>query len=218
MAVDAILFDFDGVIIDTETPDFELWREFYYTKGFDLPVDLWISRVGENENESFDPGKYYEQLSGNPMDSAFKQNFIARYTERCAQQPLLPGVQAMFDQATLRGIKLAIASSAYRPWVERWLQQHNLRQYFACLCTREDVQKGKPAPDLYLSAAACLNVPIERCIAIEDSPNGMKAALAAGLRCIAVPNTLTIRLKRPEVALTVNSLAEFDLPKLLAQF
>jgi putative hydrolase of the HAD superfamily len=131
---------------------------------------------------------------------------------------LLAGVELMLRQAKAQGLKLAIASSSYSNWVEPRLLQHDLYQYFDCIMTRDYVEKGKPAPDLYLKAIECLGMPIDRCIAIEDSPNGMRAALAAGLRCIAVPNALTCRLEAPQVSLTITSLADYDLEKLMAQF
>jgi HAD superfamily hydrolase (TIGR01509 family) len=218
LAVDAIIFDFDGVIIDTETPDLELWQDFYRAKGLDLPISLWLRRVGYNEGDAFNPATHYEQLTGTVLDEAFHQNHVKQYMERCASQPILPGVLNLIEQASGAGIRLAIASSSYRDWVDRWLRHHNLSHYFDCMRTREDVKQGKPAPDLYLSAIKCLGVSVERCIAIEDSPSGMKAALAAGLRCIAVPNPLTIRLERPDVTLALTSLADLDLQSLLVRF
>jgi HAD superfamily hydrolase (TIGR01509 family) len=217
LAVDAIIFDFDGVIIDTETPDLEVWQDFYHSKGLDLPITLWLRRVGYNEGDAFDPARHYETLTGVTLDAAFHQDQRKQYMERCYRQPVLPGVLNLIEQASRAGIRLAIASSSYRDWVDRWLRHHNLSQYFECVMTREDVKHGKPSPDLYLSAIKCLGIPAERCLAIEDSPNGMKAALGAGLRCIAVPNPLTIRLERPEVTLTLTSLADLDLQNLLSQ-
>jgi HAD superfamily hydrolase (TIGR01509 family) len=157
-------------------------------------------------------------MTGGKLDETFRAEQFKRYLERCEQQPILAGVKELLQEARERKIKLAVASSSRREWVERWLKQHDLRHFFNCIRTREDVKMGKPAPDLYISAAECLGIPIERCLAIEDSPNGMNAALAAGMRCLAVPNTLTLRLKRPEVSLTLKSLADLDLKQLLAQF
>ncbi len=218
MAVDAIIFDFDGVIIDTETPDMEVWQAFYKEHGLDLSPMLWLRRVGYNEDDAFDPIKHFEQVTQTKLDEARRENQYQRYLERCTNQPVLPGVLNMIQQAKAQGIKLAIASSSYYKWVGRWLEKHQLRGYFDCVRTREDVATGKPAPDLYLSAVECLGVPKERCIAIEDSPTGMQAALAAGLRVIAVPNALTSLMDHPDVTLTLASLAELDLPALLSRF
>ncbi len=218
MTIDAIIFDFDGVIIDTETPDFELWQAFYRSHGLDLNSDLWLTRVGASIGAGFDPITHFRELTGATLDDQFQQTHFNKYVEICAQQPVLPGVLSVIQQASQQGIKLAIASSSYYDWVERFLRQHQLLDYFDCIRTRGDVKEGKPAPDLYLSAVECLGVPADRCIAIEDSPNGMRAALAAGIRCVAVPNPLTLRLARPEVALTLTSLAEFDLAQLMTEF
>jgi len=218
MTIEAIIFDFDGIIIDTESPDLEVWQDCYRAHGLDLTLDVWAKRVGHNEDDSFDPVAHFEKITGQPFDPALRQANVQRYLDRCASQPILPGVTALLQAARDHGIPLAIASSSYRKWVERWLRHHNLWHYFACIRTRDDVAKGKPAPDLYLSAAACLGVPVERCIAIEDSPIGMQAALSAGIRCIAVPNPLTARLPLPNVNLRLQSLADIDLQGLLAQF
>jgi len=214
MSVDAIIFDFDGVIIDTETPDLEVWQEFYKKHGLDLSVNQWTRRVGYNENDAFDPATHFEELTKTKLDDQFRQEMLQGYIDRCSAQPILPGVLELIQEASAQGIKLAIASSSYSDWVDRWLNQHHLRHFFTCIRTRNDVARGKPAPDLYLSAVACLGVPKDNCIAIEDSPNGMTAALAAGLRCIAVPNALTILLDRPDVMLTVSSLADINLSSL----
>src|SRR5438034_5143848 len=100
MAVDGIIFDFDGVIIDTESPDFELWQDFYRSRGLDLAVDLWLKRVGVETAAGFQPAEYFEQLTGKPLDAAFKDDLMQRYIERCAQQPLLAGVREMIQQAS----------------------------------------------------------------------------------------------------------------------
>src|SRR5450755_1793148 len=197
MAVDAIIFDFDGVILDTETPDYEVWREFYHKHGIDLSTELWLTRVGSVIGIGFDPAQHFEQLTGVQLDPEFLKTHFDNYVQRCDEQPILPGVKDLLRQASEQGIKMAIASNSYMDWVERWLRQHALYDYFQCICTRGDVERGKPAPDLYLLAAQCLNIPVDRCIAIEDSPMGMEAAIAAQIRCIAVPNPLTKTLTRP---------------------
>ncbi len=218
MTVEAIVFDFDGVIIDTESPDLDVWQEFFRAHGLEVSIDLWMKRTGYNEADSFDPARHYEQLTGIPVNAELQQKIFEAYVERCYRQPVLPGVEHLLRQASKCGVKLAIASSGKARWVKSHLQQHNLLSYFDCICTREDVKEGKPAPDLYLAAVECLGVPADHCLAIEDSPNGMRAALAAGIRCIAVPNPVTNRLERPEVSLSVPSLEHLELSALLAQF
>lgn len=218
MAVEAIIFDFDGVIIDSETAELEVWQAFYRSHGLDIPPALWAKRIGYNEQDAFHPATYFEQIAGTVLSEAQREDQFRRYVEQCARQPVLPGVRELIEEASQRGIKLAIASSAYREWVDRWLRQHHLSHFFSCIRTRGDVKHGKPAPDLYLSAADCLGVPIEHCIAVEDSSAGINAALAAGMRCIAVPNSLSAHMALPEATLRLNSLAEMDCETLLAQF
>ncbi len=92
MAVDAIIFDFDGVIIDTETPDFESWRDLFRERGLDLAADLWINRVGATaDNLHFDPASHFQKLTGTALEDAHLKQQRAAYIERCGQQPILPG-------------------------------------------------------------------------------------------------------------------------------
>jgi HAD superfamily hydrolase (TIGR01509 family) len=222
MVVDAIIFDLDGTLIDTEGPDFQSWQAVYRVHGLELTVDLWEQRVGwafvGGSHGGFDPAVHLERLTGVRLDEATRQRQIRDYLERCETQDMLPGALKQLEEASARGIKLGIASNSDRKWVEYWLRHYDVRKYFTCVRTRDDVRMPKPAPDLYLSAAECLGVPVDRCIAVEDSPTGIKAVLAAGIRCIAVPNWLTARLERPPVHLTLASLADLDLSALLSRF
>jgi putative hydrolase of the HAD superfamily len=222
MTLEAIIFDLDGTIVDTETPDFQAWQTIYQAYGLDLSVELWKERAGkvvfEGAPEIFDPVAHFEQITGIRLDPAVSKQQYEHYIDLCKQQPILPGVLNIMQQAKLHHIKLAVASNSDRAWVDYWLGYYDLHQYFQCVYTRDDVVNPKPAPDIYLSAVRCLNVPVERCIAIEDSSIGIEAANAAGVRCIAVPNWLTDRLDRPDSALTLRSLADIDFAALLSRF
>lgn len=219
-SIEAILFDFDGTIIDTETPDFLAWREFYAAHQLDLGIGLWMQRVGKSLNaaDMFHPAVHFEQITGVRIDQQTLDEHQRRYLEFCRKQPVLPGVMELLEFAIHSGIKLGLASNSDRDWVTTWLQHLQLTHYFECIYTVEDVAHPKPHPELYLAAAHCLGVAVERCIAIEDSPTGMQAVIAAGIRCIAVPNYLTAHLERPPVSLTLSSLAETTPAALLAQF
>ncbi|HLY28739.1 MAG TPA: HAD family phosphatase [Aggregatilineales bacterium] len=211
MALDAIIFDFDGVIVDTETLDYELWREFYAQHGLELDVALWLSRVGGIEEAGFNPRLHFQELTGKVLDEAFRKTFFDTWWINCTKQPVLPGVLPLLRQARQNKIKLGVASNSSRQWVEGLMRPHSLLEYFDCVRTRDDVANPKPAPDLYLSVAACLGVDVKHCVAIEDSPNGIMAAQSAGIRTVAVPNPLTTRLVLPETALTLRSLADCTL-------
>jgi HAD superfamily hydrolase (TIGR01509 family) len=223
MTLKALIFDLDGTIIDTETPDYDSWREIYHQHGLELSIDLWKQRVGKvvfaGAPGIFDPEDHFRKLAGFALDETTLRRHYERYMELCRAQPVLPGVMPILQGAAERGIKLGVASNSDRGWVEEWLRHFHLRTFFECVRTRDDVLFAKPFPDIYLSAARGLGVQPNVCIAIEDSPTGMEAAIAAGVRCIAVPNYMTAHHERPAgVSLTLRSLAETTLDDLLARF
>jgi beta-phosphoglucomutase-like phosphatase (HAD superfamily) len=111
----------------------------------------------------------------------------------------------------------AVASSSSSAWVKPWLERHGLASRFATVCTRDDVKAVKPAPDLFLLASSRLKVPPRDCLVFEDSPNGLKAARAAGMWAVAVPNALTRPLELPAHDLVLDSLAGMTLRELAAR-
>jgi beta-phosphoglucomutase-like phosphatase (HAD superfamily) len=133
----------------------------------------------------------------------------------CDGQPLLPGVEALLRDAKAFGLGRAVASSSSCGWVDGWLRRHAVRDLLDVVVARDDVRNVKPDPELFLLAASRLGVEPGACVVFEDSPNGMRAALAAGMRCVAVPNALTLPLARPAVDLVLASLAERPLAAIL---
>ncbi|MBC8163108.1 MAG: HAD-IA family hydrolase [Roseiflexaceae bacterium] len=216
MMIHALIFDFDGLIFDTETPDYETWSGLYREHGFELAHERWITGVGTHGG--FDAGvELAELLDGRAGAAALRSTFSERYRARCHSAPLLPGVADLLAAARATGLPAAVASSSNRAWVEGWLAHHGLREHFVCVRTRDDVARVKPAPDLFLSAAACLGVPADQCLVFEDSPNGMRAAAAAGIRCVAVPIAINADVELPPVALRMRSLAELPLAEIIAR-
>ena len=220
MPIEALIFDFDGIIVDTETPDFETWREVFRTHDLDISTELWVQRVGATVDQPFfDPAAHFHQVSGKSLSLDALAAQRATYFERCATQPVLPGIHALLKYAQENQIKLGIASNSVKSWVVDYGTRAGVYGLFSCISTRDEVINGKPAPDLYLKTAACLDVPPERCLAIEDSPTGMSAAIAAGIPVVAVLTPLTALLPRPEgVALVLNSLTEYTPEALLKHF
>jgi HAD superfamily hydrolase (TIGR01509 family) len=214
MNVAALVLDFDGLIIDTETPIYEEWRGVYRSRGFDLGLDVWQHSLGTHGG--FDPCAHLADLTGTSFDhDALRAELRERHHRRCATQPLLPGVEALVRDARAAGLRTAVATSSTREWVEKWLAHHGIRALFDAVCAREDVTRVKPAPDLFLLAAERLGVAPVACLVFEDSPNGVRAARAAGMRCVAVPNATTRTLALPDPDLVVSSLAELPLAALL---
>ncbi len=166
----------------------------------------------------YDPCAHLATLTGEPFDrEALRQEVWARNKVRCESQPLLPGVADRVREARAASLRTAVASSSPSTWVEGWLARHGIRDLFDAVCTSDQVQRVKPAPDLFLLAARRIAVAPSRCVAFEDSPNGIRAARAAGMRCVAIPNPLTRRLPLDEADLVLDSLADHGLSEILGR-
>lgn len=213
--INALIFDFDGLLIDTETPAFESWRIIYAEHGQELPLDLWKGALGTNHG--FDALTHLSHLLGtsHPQTHLLARRSSLKHT-LSATQPLLPGVRNILHQAHTLGLPCAIASSSTRAWVEGWLNHHQIHSDFSAICTAEDVIHTKPAPDLFLCAAATLNTAPQTCLVFEDSPNGILAATAAGMHCVVIPGAITRQLALPPADLLLPSLDTWSLVTILS--
>jgi HAD superfamily hydrolase (TIGR01509 family) len=216
--IKALIFDFDGLILDTETPEFHVWQAIYRDHGYEFPAEKWASIVGGAGHSNFDAADHLVLLSEGRLDSASlrDRNRIESGELIHTLQPL-PGVLDYLNEAKRMGLKLAIASSSPRNWVEPHARRIGVFHFFDQVVTREDVEPGrtKPNPDLFLTALNRLGVPKEAGIVFEDSPNGVKAARRAGIYVVAVPNELTSTLSLEEANLILSSLSDMPLPVLL---
>jgi len=188
--VKAFVFDFDGLILDTEEPVYRSWLEVYEAHGQELPYHRWIEIVGSS-TAAFDPKGYLEQRLGRGLTQEVLDRRIERRTAMVLAQPILPGVAALAAAARDTGLRVGVASSSSSQWVKGHLERLGILDRFDCVRSRDDVVNVKPAPDLYLAVAACLGVEPVEAVAIEDSPNGIASAKAAGMWCVAVPNGIT---------------------------
>lgn len=215
--IKALIFDFDGLILETEMPDYIAWREVYQQHGVDLALEVWAQVVGSNMKDSpFDPYTYLEQLIGRNVDrEAIRAWREPRYTGLVAQERILPGVGPLLREAKARKVKLAIASSSPRSWVEGHAGRLNILNYFDVICTADDVPRTKPDPALYTLALQKLGVQASEAVVFEDSPNGITAARRAGIFVIAVPTGLTARLDLSHADQQVSSLLELNSDSLL---
>lgn len=210
----AIIFDFDGLILDTEEPIYRSWLEVYEAHGQALPFERWVQIVGSTTAE-FNPQQHLEERLGRPLSQEVVDRRIARRTELILAQQLLPGIVQHIDAARSLGLKLGVASSSTRVWVSGHLGRLGILGRFECVRCRDDVTNAKPAPDLYIAVLDCLGVSPSEALAIEDSPNGVIAAKRAGMRCVAVPNTITASLDLSHADLVIRSLSEVTLSDLL---
>ena len=216
MAVRALLFDFDGLIVDTETPSFASWQEVYREHGQELPLERWAAVIGTIGG--FEPLDYLEELHG-PVDrQAVNERRREHELGLVEIENLRPGVLDYLEEANRLGIKTAIVSSSSRSWVDRHLIRLERAEHFDEIVTADlDQERAKPRPTLYLEALERLGVSADEAIAFEDSPNGVKAAKAAGIYTVAVPNGVTISLGLGEADLVLDSLAQMPLHELLAR-
>lgn len=216
MDVTALIFDFDGTILDTETPVFEEWREEYRLYGQNLEIGFWGQAIGTHG--VVDLAAHLAELLDDGHDpQALRHGVRQRVRRRLAVQSLRPGIEHLLDDAQELDLATAIASSSSSDWVEHWLGHHGIRNRFGPVCGRDHVERLKPAPDLFLLAARELNVAAAECLVIEDSPNGVLAARAAGMRCVAVTNPVTRHLEMPEVNLVVESLEGLGMEEILGR-
>ncbi len=211
----ALVFDFDGLILETETPAYESWAEIYREHGHELPLDRWHSYIGSDTG--FDPAGHLAALVGEGFDrDAMQKRRDTRKNELVEALEIAVGVHDYIADARRLGLRLAVASSSSRGWVLGHLQRLGIEAHWDVVRCREDVARTKPAPDLYLAVIAALGVAPEEAVALEDSANGIAAAKDAGLRCVAVPNALTAGMDLSRADARLVSLAETPLESLLA--
>ena len=212
----AVIFDFDGLIIDTESAGYLTWKEIFNTHGHHLPVERYAQVIGTDFNTAYDPRRDLEQLTERSYDwTLMEEQRKVRERELHTHMQVLPGVVERLREADTLGLRTAVASSSPRSWVEPWLEQLELRQHFHHVTTVDDTGKVKPDPSLFLHAAENLGVAANEVIIFEDSLNGLLAATAAGMRCIVVPGPMTRHLAFEGAYRRMDSLADLALADLI---
>lgn len=185
----AVLFDFDGIILDSEWPIYESWNRLFAREGQELEQEMYVDCIG-SDFEVWSPPNYLEELTGKHFDwekeNATRQIEIMRDLE--SAEPM-PGVEALVK--LLANKPTAVVSSSSHRWVDGWLVKLGLMPYFNTTVCRGDAPQIKPAPDLFLEAARQLAIDPHECLVIEDSINGLLSAHQAGMKVLAVPNRLT---------------------------
>lgn len=202
---DAVIFDLDGTLIDTETPDYEASRRLYEAHGAALSPDEWASKtVGIR-------GSYrvtlvdLAELTGHSVHELEPQ--LRQFWQATLYEvKLMPGVHRLLAELTEAGYPLGLATASDRRWIKRWFTHFELDRYFAVTSSGVEVAHNKPAPDVYLQAAARLGVQPERCLVFEDSEVGVQAAKAAGMTVVAVPSHITKTLDFSLADRIINSL------------
>jgi HAD superfamily hydrolase (TIGR01509 family) len=190
----AVVFDFDGIILDSETPEFEAHRRLFELCGRSLMREEWCDQIGvwvEGQAE-----RWYDRLRGLPGApeslEAFQIERRRLFQELVSREPMR-GIIGLLDALTASAVPLGVASTSPARWVVPALERIGLRGRFAAVVTADDVSRRKPAPDVYLEATRRLAADPQRSIAIEDSGPGVAAARAAGMKTVAIPHWLTER-------------------------
>lgn len=195
---DCVVFDFDGLILDTETPQMVAWQLTYQHFGsLSLDLEAWTASLGRNANDParFDPlEELRTEIGRHVPDSEIHQVLRAYRDDLLDKKPVLPGVLRLLDEADALDIPVAIASSAPISWIERHLLPRGLIERFPVLSCAGNGVPGKPDPAVYRTACEALRADPSRSLALEDSPVGTTAAKAAGLTCFAVPSGVSRQL------------------------
>jgi HAD superfamily hydrolase (TIGR01509 family) len=215
--VRALLLDFDGTMLETESSSFGSWRELLGEHGYELTHATWAATVGTLG--AVDPIALLEEHLGTSVDrEALQARARDRHMELLAEETLRPGVQQLVDDAHARGLRTAIVTSASRRWVLSHLRRLRLEdEWEEIVAADRDVSRAKPEPTLYLEAAERLGVDPAEAVALEDSPNGVRAARRAGMQVVAFPNPITESMDLGEADAVVEQLDGLGLDGLLAR-
>jgi HAD superfamily hydrolase (TIGR01509 family) len=214
--VRALLFDFDGLILDTETPEFDAWTTIYRENGVELPLAYWSNAVGRGADQVTEgPVQLLERLTGKSFDhEATRKAYNDLRMKRIFAEKPLPGVLELLSEARENQVSCAVVSSSKHPWVDNHLERLGMGHWFQQVVCAGDAPRAKPFPDLYLEALRRFKIEAKDAIALEDSSNGARAALDAGLFVVAVPNSVTKHLDLSHASVVLPSLCGVTLTDL----
>ena len=213
--ITALIFDFDGLILETEEPIYRSWKEIYDEYNCELPLDKWVTIIGMTE-EAYNPLEELEHQAGTALPrEQIKDRQHAREMELVLSRPVMPGVQDYLESAREMGLKIGLASSSRCSWVTGHLERLGLIHYFDTIKGADDVERTKPHPELFNLVVAELDVPPEQVVVFEDSVNGIISAKKAGLFCVWIPNHLTSQLSSDQADMRLDSLTDVPLAQLL---
>ena len=215
MSLAAVVFDFDGVVFDSETPEYESHRRLYEECGIALTVEEWCDAIGvwsaEHDDRRFDALR--ARAAAAPARADYHTRRHALFEELAPRAPMR-GIVGLLDELDRAEVPAAIASTAPSRWVRPAIARLGLTMRFRAIVTGDDVARRKPAPDVYLEAARRLGVDPRLAVAIEDSAPGLAAARAAGMRAVAIPHWLTERHDLSTAELRVEHAGELSLARL----
>jgi HAD superfamily hydrolase (TIGR01509 family) len=215
--IKAVVFDFDGLIFDTETFIFQSMREVFLKHNLNLTLDDWCNKCIKNPDE-YDAYTFFQECLGKSISreeigKLHEREYIKVVNGKSAR----PGVEEYLIRCRELGIKIGLATNNHRKWIDMHLEKLNLTSYFDYICTREDVERKKPFPDAYLKVLEEFKVKSSNSIAFEDSPDGALAAKRANMYCVVVPNEVTkgLEFSNEDIDLFIESMLDTELDKII---
>ncbi len=185
--IKAVIFDLDGLMIESESTGYQVWRQVVAEFGSEMSEAFYREVIGKTPEATINLVCETLGLSISPQD--LRERYWSQRTEiMCVEARAVEGLITLIEDLHQHQVPLGVASNSPIDYIERVLEALQLRQMFQAAIGSDQVPEGKPAPDVYLATAAALTVDPQDCLAIEDSPTGLQAALDAGMRCIVVPN------------------------------
>ena len=192
MGKKAVIFDMDGVIFDTEKVYLDIWTEVFEKYGYKMTKELYVNVMGtgrknviktflENFGDDLPIEKMYEEKDNQLFYRIENQGI-----------PLKEGVKELFSMLKEKDYKIALATSAKKERVEKQIKDKWLKESFDAIVCGDDVEKGKPSPDIFLKASKVLNVPVENCLVVEDANSGIEAAINGGFNTVMIPDLVNI--------------------------
>lgn len=212
----AILFDFDGTIVDTDRPDFMAWAAEFERHGLVLDPAWWLQHLGAQGDGMICVERIERELGHEIDRAAAMARHDSALDDLVRSEPPRPGVRELLEASARSGMTNAVVSSASRRWVSQHLQRLGLTTLFSLLVTREDSERHKPDPAPYLLAEQRLGLGAGAAFAVEDSLVGLRSAERAGVPCLYVPPTMASDAAHAEAEFEVDTLANVDLADLLA--
>ncbi len=218
MTIKGIIFDFDGLICDTETPELRAWETLFTDYGLTFPFERYQETIGAVHNDDT-PFIFLEEMLKHPINRVeVKERFTFFRNKLIEIEPIRPGILNYLNAAIGFNLEIGLASSSPRYWIDFHLNRLSITDFFGCIKTFNDVSKTKPDPELYIKTLECMNLKPHEVIALEDSPNGVSAAKKAGIYVTVYPNKVTSIFDFDTADLVVDSLEEMPLNELLRVF
>lgn len=212
--IKGVIFDFDGLIVDTETTWYEAFKEVFW-ENHQTNLDLigYSQCIGTGNDVLY---RYFRELAGDSINCELIEEYAeVRYKDKMQDPVLREGVQEYLDEAKQSNMRIALASSSSMQWVHTYLEQLQILDYFEIINTKDDVRKVKPDPELYNKTLMDLGLSPKETIVFEDSRNGLSAAKQAGIRCVIVPNNVTRNLEFKDFDARIDSMGDITLNELL---